>query len=1043
MINTFIRSALENRFLTGLIFLLLTGAGLLALWKTPVDAIPDLSENQVIVMTQWSGQTPRNIEDQITYPLTVGMQGLPDVKTVRSSSMLGVSMVTVIFEDSTDIYFARDRVAERLSVLRNQLPMGVMPMLGPDATGVGHIFMYTLESDTHSLTELRSLQDFIVRYELQSISGVAEVASMGGYLKSYQIVLDPLKLDQYGLKISQVIGMIKMANNNVSGNVLEYGEREIAIQGIGFFESPEEIEHVVLGKRDGGTPLTLSDVGTVRLSGKFRRGILADSEEEKVGGIIVMRYGENPLQVINQVKEKIVPLEKTLPDGVTIKPFYDRTDLIKNSIRTFRNVLIQMLIITAGVLWFFLMHRRATIITALALTSGVLTTFLLMWIFKIPSNIMSLGGIAIAIGTMVDSAIVVTENAYQRLLQAGHRGRQAFADRFKIVLASTQEVGAPIVFAIIIICFSFVPIFALEGMEGKLFHPLAFTNIFAMAGALLASLLFVPLGCLYFLKGDLREDKHIPIVRRLQNIYEPILRKALANRKIVFSIVGTLLVATGIVGSFIGSEFMPPLNEGAIMYMPMTVPDVSERKAQELLIETNKIFSEFPEVAQVVGKAGRSDTATDPAPLAMIETFITLKPKSEWRKGMTKDKLMAEMNRKVNFPNLWNGFTQPIIGRIDMVSTGIRSEVGIKIFGDDDEKLEELALEVENLMLSVPGATGVVALRTSGLKYLNIDLDEEKLAMYGIAKSDALDLVEIGTGGKVIGRTIEGREKYDIDVRFQRTFREDIPEIKALPLRGKNGQRVPLSSVADISIINGPAVLHSENAKLRGAVQMNVTGRDLGSFIKEARKHLDTNLILPAGYSVEFDGQYKNQIRAKKKLSWVVPTVVVLIFLILFLTYKDMGLVSIVMLAIPLSLIGGIIALFLAQFNFSVAVWVGFIALFGNAVETGVVIVLYLENTLKEKLKSGVRLTHNVLQSAVIEGATKRLRPVMMTAFTSVLGLLPMLLSRGVGAELQKPLAVVVVGGLITSIVMTLVVIPLFFAMLREKTHIYSLQKKS
>jgi copper/silver efflux system protein len=1042
MINTFIRSALENRFLTGIIFLLLTAAGLLALWKTPVDAIPDLSENQVIVMTQWSGQTPRNIEDQITYPLTVGMQGLPDVKAVRSSSMMGVSMVTVIFEDSTDIYFARDRVAERLSVLRNQLPMGVMPMLGPDATGVGHIFMYTLESDTHSLTDLRSLQDFTVRYELQSISGVAEVALVGGYQKSYQIILDPLKLDQYGLKIASVIGMIKSANNNVSGNVLEYGEREIAIQGIGFFQSPEEIQQVVLGKRDNNTPLTLADVATVRLSGKFRRGILANHEEEKVGGIIVMRYGENPLQVIDQIKEKIVTIEQALPTGVTMKPFYDRTDLIKNSIRTFRNVLIQMLIITAGVLWFFLMHRRATIITALALVSGVLTTFLLMWIFKIPSNIMSLGGIAIAIGTMVDSAIVVTENAYQRLLQAGSRD-VSFKRRLEIILYATQEVGAPIVFAIIIICFSFVPIFALEGMEGKLFHPLAFTNIFAMAGALLASLLFVPLGCLYFLKGNLREDKHIPIVRRLQNIYEPILRKALSHRKTVFAIAGSLLLLTGIIGSQIGSEFMPPLNEGAIMYMPMTVPDVSERKAQELLLETNKIFKTFPEVAQVVGKAGRSDTATDPAPLAMIETFITLKPKSEWRKGMTKEKLMAEMNRKVNFPNLWNGFTQPIIGRIDMVSTGIRSEVGIKIFGDDDEKLESLALEVENLMLNIPGATGVVALRTSGLKYLNIELNDEKLAMYGIPKKEALDLIEIGTGGKVIGRTIEGREKYDLDVRFERKFREDIPEIKALPLTGKNGQKVPLSSVADISIINGPAVLHSENAKLRGAVQMNVTGRDLGSFIGEAKDYLDTHLELPDGYSLEFDGQYKNQIRAKKKLSWVVPMVVAIIFLTLFLTYKDLGLVSIVMLAIPLSLIGGIIALFLAQFNFSVAVWVGFIALFGNAVETGVVIVLYLENTLKEKLASGIRLTHDVLTSAIIEGATKRLRPVMMTAFTSVIGLIPMLLSTGVGAEMQKPLAVVVVGGLITSIVMTLVIIPLFFAMLREKTHIHILQNQN
>lgn len=1030
MINTLIRLALGNRFLTVITFLVLTFLGIWALAKTPVDAIPDLSENQVIVVTEWSGQSPQNVEDQITYPLTVGMQGLPHVKAVRSSSMLGTSLVTVIFEDGTDIYFARDRVTERLNVIGNQLPSGVTPRLGPDATGIGHIFMYTLESDNRSLTDLRSLQDFTVRYELQSLAGVAEVASVGGYVKTYQIILDPVKLDQYGVSFSQVIGAVQSANNNVSGKVLEYGEREISIQGIGFFETPEEIRQVILGMRLDGIPLTLDDVGTVRIGGKFRRGILADEKGEKVGGIVVMRYGENPLAVINKVKEKIHTLEKTLPEGVTIQPFYDRTELIRQSIDTLRDVLLQMLLITAIVLWVFLLHGRATLITSIALVFGALMTFLFMYLFRIPSNIMSLGGIAIAIGTMVDSAIVVTENSYQRLLKFRN---PSFQERFISIFASTKEVGAPIVFAILIICFSFVPIFALEGMEGKLFRPLAFTNIFAMGGSLLAALFFVPLFCLYGLRGKLKQDHEIPVVRTLQSWYEPLLRKALDAKKTVFSILGALAVLTTILSFNIGAEFMPPLDEGSIMYMPMTVPDVSERKARELLIETNKIFSEIPEVLEVVGKVGRSETATDPAPLAMIETFITLRPRSEWRDGMTKEKLISEMSRKINFPNLWNGFTQPIIGRIDMVSTGIRSEVGIKVFGDDSKKLEELALEIEHMMGSVPGATGVVAIRTSGLKYLNIDLDEEKLALYGIPKSQALALVEVGTGGKMIARTIEGRENYGIEVKLQRPFRDDISDIKSLTLNGSNGKKIPLSSVATIEVENGPAVLHSENGKLRGAVQLDVSGRDLGSFIKEAREYLDQHLELPTGYQLEFDGQYRNQMRANARLSWVVPLVIAVIFLTLFLTYKDFGLVSIVMLAIPLSLIGGIISLWLAQYNFSVAVWVGLIALFGNAVETGVVIVLYLENSLQEKKEALSRFTLSHLHEAILEGATKRLRPVLMTAFTSILGLLPMLISSGTGAELQKPLAVVVVGGLVTSITMTMFVIPVFFDMLRRK----------
>jgi len=1029
--------------------------GLWAIKNTPVDALPDLSENQVIVVTQWSGQSPQNIEDQITYPLTTAMQSLPKVRTVRSSSMLGVSMVTVIFEDDTGIYFARDRVNEKLSQLQSTFPDGAMVRLGPDATGLGHVLMYTLENPNMSLTELRSLQDFTVKLELESLGGIAEVASIGGYKKQYQVIIDPIKLDDFNLNLMSVVNVIKASNNNVSGRVLEHGEREISVQGIGFFDSEEALKDLVVGqtqsqlagkvpvwtgnietnrKGQDSRPILLQDIGTVRVSGGARRGVLADKTSEKVGGIVVMRYGENPLEIIKRVKTKIDQLELSLPEGTQIVPFYDRTELITRAIKTMRDVLLQMLVITALVMWLFLRHKGATLVTSIALVFGVMMTFLVMKLFGIPSNIMSLGGIAIAIGTMVDSIIVVTENAYQKLIKAGESKTQNFTERLKIVYESTSEVAVPLLFAILIIMLSFVPIFALEGMEGKLFKPLAFTNIFAMLGALVASLIFVPLGCAYFLKGKLYEDKDIPTVSWFQRWYEPFLKKALAYpKKTIGTAIVALLIALGL-GTQIGSEFMPPLDEGAVMYMPMTVPDVSERKATELLIETNKILSEFPEVESVVGKAGRADSATDPAPLAMLETFIMLKPKSEWRAGMTKEKLITEMNRKVNFPNLWNGFTQPIIGRIDMISTGIRAQVGIKVFGDDAKRLEELAIEIEGMMAYVPGAVGTVAIRTSGLKYLNVDLDEGKLAAFGIPKSQALNAIAIGTGGKTVSQTIQGREKYGIEVRFSRNQRAEIPDIKGLMLTGMNGQKVALSEVADIRVEDGPAVLQSEDGKLRSAVQMNVSGRDLVSFVKETEQYLQENLELPAGYTIEFDGQYKNQVRAKQKLSWVVPAVIVIIFILLYLTYADLKLVSVVMLAIPLSLIGGLLALFLAQYNFSVAVWVGFIALFGNAVETGVVIVLYLDQAVKKAREKFHTLTQAQIESAILKGATKRLRPVLMTAFTSIIGLMPMLLSTGTGSEVQKPLAIVVVGGLITSVFMTMVVIPVLFGVVQSKS---------
>lgn len=1029
MINYLISKALDNRFVTLLIFTVVAIAGVVAMIETPVDAIPDLSENQVIIMTEWTGQTPRNIEDQITYPLTVSMQGLAGVRDIRASSMLGVSMVTVIFHDNIDIYFARDRVSERLSLVQAQLPLGVTPILGPDATGVGHIYMYTLESDSHTLTELRSVQDFIVRYSLQSVPGVAEVASVGGYKKTYEVILDPQKLQQFNLRITQVMNAIAMANNNVSGKVIDTGGREVAIQGIGFFENIDEIANTVVGKHVNGMPLTVTDIGEVRESGMFRRAILANEEKEKVGGVVVMRYGENPLAVIDAVKARIVTLEESLPAGVSIKPFYDRTDLILSAIATLQSVLTQELIITTVILGLFLWHMGSTVITAIALIMGVLMTFIFMRLFGIPSNIMSLGGIAIAIGTMVDAAIVISENAYRKLLENPAKN---LADRVSRIKEATLEVGKPIVFAICIIILSFTPIFTLTGQEGKLFTPLAYTNLFAMLGALIAALFLVPTLSVFFLKGKLRNDEDIPIVLWLQNKYKPILLLALARRKLTLGIAGALAIIGLGAMTQIGSEFMPPLDEGTLWYMPISLPDVSEERAQELLIATNKIISEIPEVEMVVGKAGRADTATDPAPLAMFETFITLKPKKEWRKGMTKEKIIREMNMNMQFDNLWNSFTQPIIGRIDMLSTGIRTTLGVKFFGDDPVKLEALAIEAETILSSVLGAADTVAIRTTGLRYLDIQLKDHLLAQHSVMKMDALKTIAAGVGGAMVTKTIEGREQYGIQVRLQQAYRQDVEDIKSLPLQGMNGEQVLLSSVADIRMTDGPAVIHSENGILRSVVQTNVRGIDMASFVKKADARLQSEMNLPQGYSYEWAGQYENQLRAKQRLSIVIPLVLFIIFILLYLTYKDLSLVSIVMLTIPLSLVGGVIALFVADYNFSVAVWVGFIALFGNAVETGTVIVVYLENAFKERFSNSI-ITKKGIHDAVVSGSLLRLRPILMTAFTSVIGLIPMITSTGTGAEVSRPLALVVMSGLTTSVLLTLIVLPVLFAMLRER----------
>lgn len=1043
MLNKLIKYCIENTFITLVIFGVITVISIVALYNTPIDALPDLSENQVVVMTPWSGQTPTNVENQVTYPITVGMQSLAGVKDVRAMSQLGISMVTVIFEDNIDEYFARDRVNERLSLISANLPDWVKPVLWPDATGLGQIYMYTLESDTHTLTELRNLQEFYVKLGLESVSGVAEVASVWGYKQNFQIVIDPLKLKNYNISLQEISAVVSAGNNNVSGRIIDIWGKEIAIEWIGFVEKKEDLESVYLGDK-GWVSIRLWDIAEVKIGSEFRRWILANEHEEKVGGIIVMRYGKNPLEVIEGVEAKIKELEKWLPDGVSIVPFYDRTKLIQDAIKTLSSILTAEIIITVIILFLFLWNFWASLVTAISLIVWVLITFLCMKILGIPSNIMSLWGIAIAIGTMVDAAIVVTENAYNKLLG---KKNLTVKERSNIILVSTREVAWPLLFAILIIILSFVPIFALTGQEWKLFSPLAFTNMFAMFGALITALFLAPVLCVFFLKGKLKRDDEIPVVRFFQTLYKPLLLWALKFRKLCLILTCILLIIWWIIFTRIGSEFMPPLDEGSIMYMPMTIPDVSDRRARDILIESNRIISQVPEVEKVVGKAWRALTATDPAPMAMLETIITLKPKSEWRPGISKEDIINEMNKNIQIDKLWNGFTQPIIGRIDMLSTGIRAQVGIKVFWDDPLELERLAVEIEDLMWNVPGGFWVTAIRTTWLKYLKLDIDEAKLMQYWVKKWDVLSTIAMWVGGKTVSTSISGRENYGIEIRLKNNFRDSVDDIRSLEVPS-TAWMVTLEQVADITFEDGPATINSENGIMRSAVQMNVQGVDLVSFVEDGKKYIEENLELSEWYFIEWTGQYENQLRAKETLQVVVPTVIFIILFILFLAYKDIGLVSIVALSIPLSLIGGVIALSLSGFNFSVAVWVWFIALFWNAVETWVVMILYLENSFREKFWlplmdqkvleeedfKSVKITQEGIYEAVVHGAMIRLRPVLMTAFTSIIGLLPMIWATGTWAELQKPLALVVVWGLITSIALTLFILPILFSYLRERS---------
>jgi Cu(I)/Ag(I) efflux system membrane protein CusA/SilA len=1031
MIHRLIEFSLRNRAIILVLYLGLAGWGYWALVKTPIDAIPDLSDNQVIVFTDWVGRSPQEVEDQVTYPLVTSLQGLPGVRTVRASSAFSFSMVNVIFEDDVDLYWARTRVLERLNLVGKQLPEGVTPTLGPDATGVGQVFWYTLESDQMSLRDLRSLQDWFVRYQLNSVPGVAEVASVGGYVQQYQVDVDPNKLRAYNLPLSVVVEAVERSNNNVGGNVVEQAGQWAVVRGIGLIGSTADVENIVLGSSNG-TPIYVKNVAEVKLGNAFRTGALDKNGKEAVGGVVIARYGVNTLEVIESVKQRIQALQLGLPQGVKLVPFYDRTQLIERATHTLKRALIEELILVTLAHIIFLAHFRSILIVTIPLPLAVLISFLFMHYMGISSNLMSLSGIAIAIGVLVDAGIVVTENAFRFIEKRGVDPR----DRKRVwqtVLESTKLVGRPVFFSMAIIILAFIPVFSLTGQEGKLFHPLAFTKTFAMVGATIIAVTLVPVLCTILLGGKFHSERSNPVMRFLQALYRPALKLALAHRITTVAVAAALFIGAVVLASGIGKEFMPPLNEGDLMFMPVTDPAISIDEALKVTSRQDEILKSFPEVETAVGKSGRAETSSDPSPVNMNETIVHLKPQEEWRAGMTREKLIAEMDAALRMPGVTNIWTQPIINRIDMLSTGIRSQVGIKIFGNDLQTLEDTSRRIAEVIKTVPGAVDVYPEQIGGSPYIDIKINRQAAARYGIDTRLIEDAIERGIGETNLSVTIEGRRRFPVRVRYAPQFRGSPEALAQIPITSPAGAPIPLAQLADIRTVAGPTMISSENGLLRGTVLLNVRGRDVGSFVDEAQKTLMREVQLPAGYYISWSGQYENQQRAKQRLLIVLPIVLVIIFGLLYITYHSALEAAHVLMAVPFALTGGVYLLWALNYNFSVAVWVGFIALFGTAVQTGVVMVIYLEEAVERKKRDVGRLTLSTLKEAVMEGALLRLRPKVMTVSTVVAGLLPIMWSTSAGAEVMKPLATPVLGGMVSSLLHVLIVTPVIFYSLRAR----------
>jgi len=1029
MIEKIIEYSSKNKFLTIILVLFIAAWGFWAMRNTPLDAIPDLSDVQVIVFTEWSGRSPDLVEDQITYPITTTMIAAPNVKFVRGQSFFGLSFVYVIFEDGTDMYWARSRILEYLNEVSGKLPEGVTPTLGPDATGVGWVYQYALvdESGNNDLAELRSFQDWYLRYWLESVPGVAEVASVGGFEKQYQVEIDPNKLIAYDIPLENVITAIRRSNNDVGGRVVEFAATEYFVRGRGYIKSVEDIELIPVKANTHGTPVYIRDIANVQLGPDIRRGIAdLDGKGETVGGIVIMRYGENALEVINKVKQKLEEIKPSLPQGVEIVTTYDRSDLIQRAITTLKEKILEEMIIVSLVIIVFLFHFRSAVTPILTIPLSILIAFIPIYYMKLTSNIMSLGGIAIAIGVMVDASIVLVENVHKKLEIWQSDGEKG--ERLNVVMDAMKEVGKPIFFALLVITVAFLPVFTLEAQEGRLFKPLAFTTTFSLFFSALLAITLTPALIVLLIKGKVKPEAKNPISRGLIWLYNPVVTFALRFKKTVILCALVVLILTLIPFSRLGSEFMPPLNEGTILYMPTAVPGMSITEAAKILNAQDKMLMKFPEVERVFGKIGRAETATDPAPLSMVETVITLKPKDQWRPGMTWDKLLAEMNENVRFPGMANIFWMPIQTRTEMLSTGFRSNLGIKVFGPDLKTIEDIGVEIEGILTELQGTRSVFAERVTGGYFLDFDIDREQAARYGLTVGDIEDVIETAIGGKNISQTVEGQERYPINVRYQRELRGDIEDLQRVVVATPAGAQIPISLLADINFSTGPPQIRNENGQKVGYVFVDVEGKDFEGYVNEAKELIREKVDLPPGYFVQWAGQYEYLQRVKEKLTIIVPITVLIIFLLLYMNFKSATETMIVLLSVPFSLVGSIWLLYLLGYDMSVAVWVGMIALAGLAAQTGVVMIIYLDEAYMKWKAEGKMNNITDLHGSITEGAVQRVRPKMMTVMSTTLGLLPLMWSLGTGADMMKRIAAPMVGGLITSTILTLVIIPVVYS---------------
>ncbi len=1025
----------RNKALVLLATLFIILGGVIAVLRTPLDALPDLSDVQVIVYTEYPGQAPQVVEDQITYPLTTAMLSVPKSKVVRGFSFFGASFVYIIFEDGTDIYWARSRVLEYLNFASGRMPKGVTPQIGPDASGVGWVYQYALLAKDKTLAELRSIQDWFVRYQLTKAHGVSEVASVGGFVQTYQVTVDPVKLRAYGIPLMKVAQVIRDSNRDVGGRAVEMAETEYMVRGKGYLRGMGDIENLVV-KSDKGTPVLIRDIARVEIVPDERRGLTElNGEGEVVSGIAMARYGENALEVIHNLKEKIKEVSAGLPEGVSVEPVYDRSDLIHRAIETLKHTLIEESIIVALVCIVFLLHVRSALVAILMLPVGILIAFIAMRLLGMNSNLMSLGGIAIAIGAMIDAAIVMIENAHKHLERLPEKHTNA--ERATAMIDACKEVGPALFFSLLIITVSFLPVFSLEGQEGRLFSPLAYTKTFSMAGAAFLSITLVPVLMMFFIRGKIMPEAKNPVNRFLIWVYRPIIRGVMRWKKLTIALAVLALGVTVYPASKLGSEFMPTLNEGTLFYMPASLPGMSITKAAELLQTQNKIIKSFPEVASVYGKAGRANTATDPAPTEMFETVINLNPESEWRAGMTIDKLVAEMDKAMQFPGVSNAWTMPIKARIDMLSTGIRTPIGIKVFGKDLNEMEKLAKEIEAAVKDVPGTSSAFAERITGGFYLNIEPDRAQLARYGLSVGELQDVIGSALGGEMVTTTVEGRERYGVTVRYPRELRSD-PQLIArevLVPTMENGM-VPLGQLAKVEVAKGTPGIRTENALLSAYIYVDTRDSDLGGYVARAKQAVAEKVKFPSGYYITWSGQFENMERAIEKMKIVVPVTLLVIFLLLYLNFRRLTETLIVMLSVPFALVGGIWLMWALGYNMSVAVAVGFIALAGVAAETGVVMLIYLDHAW-EAIKAKCNATNRTptvadLYEAIMEGAVERVRPKMMTVVAIMAGLLPIMWSRGTGSEVMSRIAAPMVGGMVSSTILTLAVIPAIYALVKQ-----------